>query len=154
MGEPAWATSPETGFEALTGRLRHQEALDAGIEAWTMTMNKYELADKCQAAGVPAMPVQSAEDRVEHDPQLRHRQMYQEVEHPALGVRKMQNAPFKLSATPAVNHRPSPLIGQHTRDIVEGLLGFSHEDLVAGYADGTFWPLSRERYPYMEEMLK
>jgi crotonobetainyl-CoA:carnitine CoA-transferase CaiB-like acyl-CoA transferase len=98
--------------------------------------------------------VQSSEDRVEHDPQLRHRQMYLEMEHPALGVRKIQNAPFKLSETPAVNHLPSPLIGQHTREIVEGLLGFSHEELLAGYVDGTFWPTTRARYAYMEEMLR
>src|SRR5262249_62392847 len=96
--------------------------------------------EKCQAAGVRALPVQSSEDRVEHDPQLRYRQMYLELEHPALGVRKIQNAPFKLSETPAFNHLPSPLIGQHTREIVEGLLGFSHEERLAGYAARTLWP--------------
>jgi hypothetical protein len=80
--------------------------------------------------------------------------MYVELEHPALGVRKIQNAPFTLSETPAVNSRPSPLIGQHTRDIVEGLLGFSHEELCAGYADGTFWPSTRKRLPYMEAALR
>jgi hypothetical protein len=53
-----------------------------------------------------------------------------------------------------VNSRPAPLIGQHTREIVEDLLGFSHEELLAGYKDGTFWPVTRPRYPYMEEMLK
>ncbi len=154
MGEPAWATADKSRFATLDGRLQHQEALDEGIEAWTMTLNKYEVMEKCQASGVPAMPVQSAEDRVEYDPQLRHRQMYQEVEHPALGVRKMQNAPFKLADTPAVNHRSSPLIGQHTQEIVEGLLGLSYEELVAGYEDGTFWPKTMARYPYMEDMLK
>ena len=152
MGHPAWATAPQ--FATLAGRLQHQEEMDEGIEAWSMTLGKYELTERCQAAGVRALPVQSSEDRVEHDPQLRHRQMYLEMEHPALGVRKIQNAPFKLSETPACNHLPSPLIGQHTRDIVEGLLGFSHEELLAGYADGTFWPTTRERYAYMEEMLK
>jgi len=91
---------------------------------------------------------------VDHDPQLRHRQMYVEMEHLALGVRKIQNAPFKLSDTPAFNHLPSPLIGQHTREIVEDLLGFSHEELRAGYADGTFWPTSRPRFAYMEEILR
>ena len=154
MGSPAWAASADFDFASLSGRLKHQEALDEGIEAWAMTLNKYDLAEKCQAVGVRAMPVQSAEDRVERDPQLRHRQMYQELDHPALGVRKMQNAPFKLSHTPAVNHRPGPLIGQHTREIVEDLLGFSHAELVAGYEDGTFWPVNRARFPYMEEMLK
>ena len=66
----------------------------------------------------------------------------------------MQNAPFKLSRTPAYNHLPSPLIGQHTGDIVEGLLGYGHDELRAGFADGTFWPTRRERFPYMEEMLR
>ncbi|MCZ6875453.1 MAG: CoA transferase [bacterium] len=152
MGDPAWATSP--CFATLEGRLQGQEEIDQGIEAWSMTLGKYKLMEICQASGVHAMPVQSAEDRVEHDPQLRHRQMYVEMAHPALGIRKMQNAPFKLSKTPAVNHLPSPLIGQHTKDIVEGLLGFSHEELVAGYEDGTFWPKTRQPYPYLEDMLK
>jgi crotonobetainyl-CoA:carnitine CoA-transferase CaiB-like acyl-CoA transferase len=133
--------------------LEHQEELDENIESWTMTLGKYEVTERCQAAGVRALPVQSAEDRVEHDPQLRHREMYREMEHPALGTRKVQNAPFKMSETPASNHLPSPLIGQHTREVVESLLGYSHEELRAGFADGTFWPTKRERFPYMEEML-
>jgi crotonobetainyl-CoA:carnitine CoA-transferase CaiB-like acyl-CoA transferase len=58
-----------------------------------------------------------------------------------------------LSETPATNSRPSPMIGEHTREIVEGLLGFSHEELRAGFADGTFWPAERPRFPYQEEML-
>jgi crotonobetainyl-CoA:carnitine CoA-transferase CaiB-like acyl-CoA transferase len=152
MGAPSWATSPK--FAAVSGRLRHQEELDEQIEAWTLTLGKYEVTERCQAAGVRALPVQSAEDRVEHDPQLRHREMYLAMEHPALGVHKVQNAPFKLSETPASNHLPSPLIGQHTREIVEGLLGYSHADLRAGFADGTFWPTKRQRFAYMEEMLK
>ena len=152
MGMPPWAISPK--FATMAGRLEHQEELDAHIESWSMTLEKYALTERCQAAGVRALPVQSAADRVEHDPQLRHRDMYLPMEHPALGTRKVQNAPFKMSETPAFNHLPSPLIGQHTREIVEGLLGYSHEDLRAGFADGTFWPAQRPRFPYMEEMLQ
>jgi crotonobetainyl-CoA:carnitine CoA-transferase CaiB-like acyl-CoA transferase len=152
MSDPSWAVAPH--FATVTGRLEHQEELDEGIEAWTRTLGKYEATERCQAAGVRALPVQSAEDRVEHDPQLRHREMYLPVEHPALGERRVQNAPFKLSGTPAFNHLPSPLIGQHTRDIVEGLLGYSRDELRAGFADGTFWPTKREPFPYMEEMLR
>jgi crotonobetainyl-CoA:carnitine CoA-transferase CaiB-like acyl-CoA transferase len=134
--------------------LQHQEELDEHIEAWSMALGKYELTEQCQAAGVRALPVQSAEDRVERDPQLRHREMYLLMEHPVLGGYEVQNAPFKLSETPALNQIPSPLIGQHTRDIVEGLLGYSHEELRAGFADGTFWPTTRARFPYLEEMLQ
>jgi crotonobetainyl-CoA:carnitine CoA-transferase CaiB-like acyl-CoA transferase len=151
MGGPSWATMPK--FATLAGRLQHQGELDEHIETWSMTLGKYELTQRCQEARVRALPVQSAEDRVEHDPQLHHRQMYLPMEHPALGLRKVQNAPFKLSETPAFNHLPSPLIGQHTQEIVEGLLGYTHEELRAGFADGTLWPTKRPRFPYMEEML-
>jgi hypothetical protein len=58
-----------------------------------------------------------------------------------------------MSETPAVNTRPAPLIGQHTREIVEGLLGYSREELRAGFDDGTFWPVQRARFSYMDEML-
>jgi benzylsuccinate CoA-transferase BbsF subunit len=152
MGAPDWATSPR--LATVAGRIEHQEALDRDIEAWTLTLGKYELTERCQRAGVRAMPVQSAEDRVENDPQLRHREMYLPLEHPALGTYKVQNAPFKLSATPAYNHAASPMIGQHTRDVLEGLLGMSREELRAGFDDGTFWPPKRARLAYMEEMLK
>lgn len=151
MGGPSWATMPK--FATLAGRLQHQGELDEYIETWSVTLGKYELTQRCQEARVRALPVQSAEDRVEHDPQLHHRQMYLPMEHPALGSRKVQNAPFKLSETPAFNHLPSPLIGQHTQEIVEGLLGYTHEELRSGFADGTLWPTKRPRFPYMEEML-
>ena len=152
MGAPSWAAAEK--FTSVTGRLQHQEELDAHIETWTATIDKYALTARCQAAGVRALPVQSAEDRVEHDPQLQNREMYLPMEHPALGVHQVQNAPFRLSRTPAANSRPSPLIGQHTREIVEDLLGYSHEELRAGFTDGTFWPTKRARFPYMEEMLR
>jgi benzylsuccinate CoA-transferase BbsF subunit len=152
MGAPSWAGAEK--FASVAGRLAHQVELDEHIEIWSMTLGKYELTDLCQAAGVRALPVQSAEDRVEHDPQLRHREMYLSMTHPALGQHKVQNAPFKMSETPAVNHRPSPLIGQHTREIVEDLLGYSHDELRAGFDDGTFWPAERARFPYMEDMLQ
>jgi crotonobetainyl-CoA:carnitine CoA-transferase CaiB-like acyl-CoA transferase len=151
MGGPSWATSRK--FATLARRLQHQEELDEHIETWSVTLGKYELTQRCQEARVRALPVQSAEDRVERDPQLHHRQMYLPLEHPALGVRKVQNAPFNLSETPAFNHSPSPLIGQHTQEIVEGLLGYTHEELKALFADGTLWPTKRPRFPYMEGML-
>ena len=117
-------------------------------------LEKYELTEKCQAVGVRAMPVQSSEDRVERDPQLKARGMYPELDHPLLGRRKVQSVPFKHSKTPAAVHRPAPLIGQHTRQVMEELLGLSLEDIRAGYADGTFWPKDMPLYPYIEETLR
>jgi len=108
----------------------------------------------CQGSSVPAMPVQSTGNRVDDDPQLRHREIYQEMVHPVIGQWKFQNAPFKLSETPAINYDAAPMIGQHNQEVFEGMLGLSHEQFVAGYEDGTFWPKTLDRYPYMDEMLK
>lgn len=100
------------------------------------------------------MAVQSAEDRVENDPQLQSRGMYVEMEHPALGRQKFQGPPFKLAKSPASIHRPAPLIGQHTREILQELLEMSLDEIRAGYEDGTFWPPSIPKYPYVEEALQ
>ena len=152
MGSPKWASGPK--FATLSGRLQHQEEMDQGIQEWAQTLEKYQLMELCQTSGVPAMPVQSTGDRVDHDPQLRHREIYLEMDHPAVGVRKFQNAPFKLSESPALNYQPAPLIGQHNQEIFEGLLGLSHEEFVSGYEDGTFWPGTLDRYSYMDDMIK
>ena len=53
MGAPSWAMSAK--FATVTGRLQHQEELDSGIEAWTLTLGKYEVTERCQAAGVRAL---------------------------------------------------------------------------------------------------
>ena len=91
MGSPGWAIDRK--FDTLKGRLERQEEMDRGIEEWTKTLGKYEIMERCQAVGVRAMPVQSSQDRVDNDPQLRHREMYRDVEHPALGTWPLQNAP-------------------------------------------------------------
>ena len=151
MGSPAWAADQR--FSTVSGRLEYQEDLDKGVESWTTTIERYELMELCQAAGVRAMPVQSNKDRVINDPQLKHRNMYTEMEHPILGKHNFQNAPFKLSKAPVFNHMPAPMIGQHNREVFEGLLGLSHEELVAGYEDGTFWPSGMDRYSYVDEII-
>jgi len=100
------------------------------------------------------MPVQSSEDRVEHDAQLRARGLYTELDHPVLGRRKIQGVPFKLSRSPPAVHRPAPLIGQHNRQVLEGLLGLSLQEIRDGYEDGTFWPKGKALYPYIQEALQ
>jgi crotonobetainyl-CoA:carnitine CoA-transferase CaiB-like acyl-CoA transferase len=151
MENPAWAG--DSRFDTLKGRIEHQEEMDRQIEAWTLTLGKYEVMEKCQASRVRAMPVQSSEDRVEHDPQLRFRGMYSVLPHPMLGQWKFQNAPFQLTKSPAEVVRPPPMIGQHNREIFEDLLGVPVGEIVEAYHDGTFWPPEMPKYSYIEESL-
>ena len=137
MGSPAWAE--DGGYGSVLGRLEAQDELDARLEAWTTQFDKYELAARCQAAGVRAAPVQSNQDRVEHDPQLKSMGMFEPVMHPIMGEHPMQHAPFTLSETPPLVER-GPLLGEHNRAILCDMLGLPWSVVRAGYDDGTFWP--------------
>ena len=152
MGRPDWAADEKFGL--LAGRLEHQETLDRNIEAWTRTLDKYEVMAVCQAAGVRAMPVQSSQDRVENDPQLAHRELFSPMEHPVLGRNRFQNAPFKLSETPARHRSAAPLIGEHTQEVLEGLLGLPHEEVVHGIENNVFWPRGMDRFDYVDAIAK
>lgn len=145
MGSPAWAT--EARFVTNAGRIEHQEELDHGIEAWTKTLGKYEIMRLGQAAGVRTMPVQSNQDRVDHDEQLRAQQMYKPYYHAVLGTNLMQNFPFTLSETNVQVQAPSPLVGEHTTDVMSGLIGVSAEEIKSGHEGGLFWPASLRPLP-------
>ena len=152
MNGPAWAK--DNKFATLDGRLQHQDEMDQEIEKWTLTMGKYDLADKCQAAGVRAMPVQSSQDRVEHDPQLRHRGMFTKVKHPMLGDWKFQGAPFRLDGSKVAVKGPPPMIGEHTTKIMGELLGVSRDALLQGYEEGVFWPETTPRFDYVQQAIE
>jgi crotonobetainyl-CoA:carnitine CoA-transferase CaiB-like acyl-CoA transferase len=152
MGSPAWANDDR--FVTVAGRIQHQEDLDRGIETWTLTLEKYELADCCQVAGVRAAPVQSNEDRVEHDPQLRAQGMYTTVHHPVLGDHLTQNTPFTFSKSPTSVEKSGPLCGENNPEILGGMLGLSAQEIREGYGDGTFWPKTIPPEPYLLEALE
>ena len=151
MGSPAWATDAK--LASLLGRIEHQEDLDRGIQEWTLSLGKYEVMEKCQQAGVRAMPVQSAEDRVDVDPQLNSRKMFVEIDHPATGKNKIQNVPFSMSKSRVGVSRRAPQIGEHTAEVMERVLGLSHQEVVEGFDDGTFWPEEFPRFPHIQESL-
>src|SRR6185369_15460972 len=69
------------------------------------------------AAGVPAGPVLSIAEVLEH-PQTLARDMVPEVEHTALGSVRTLGLPLKLSASPGGVRRGAPLLGEHTREVL------------------------------------
>ena len=152
MGSPAWAN--EDRFATMAGRIRNQDDLDRNIEEWTLTLEKYELAAVCQSSGVPAAPVQSNEDRVEHDPQLREQGMYTTVHHPVIGEHLTQNTPFFFSESPTSVERAGPLCGEHNMEVLVDMLGLSPQEIREGYENGTFWPKSIPLEPYLIDALE
>ena len=99
-----------------------------------------------------AMPVQSAEDRVEHDPQLKAPGMYRDSSTRCWGDARCR-PPRSRCRRRRRSIGASPLIGQHTREIIKGMLGLSLEEMREGYGDGTFWPRAAP-LRYLEDALE
>ncbi len=70
------------------------------------------------------------------DPQVRHRGMISEVEHPSIDGLRLTGAPIKFSATPTKVSLPPPLLGEHTDEILAELLGRAPQDIEALRQEG------------------
>jgi crotonobetainyl-CoA:carnitine CoA-transferase CaiB-like acyl-CoA transferase len=121
MGQPDLFLDPR--FSTNEARVAHQDELDALVGGWTRPRRRYEIMQRCQAAGVIAAPVQSAEDRVEYDPQLKHREMHPVIRHPEIGEFEYEGYPVKLSRTPAFLHGRAPTLREHNHYVYGELLG-------------------------------
>ena len=75
-------------------------------------------------AEVPCAPVQTI-DQVFHAPQVLHRKMLLDVDHPTAGKIRMAGIPVKFSDTPAAVRNPPPLLGQHNEEVLRNWLGMS-----------------------------
>jgi crotonobetainyl-CoA:carnitine CoA-transferase CaiB-like acyl-CoA transferase len=81
-------------------------------------------------AGLPCGRINSIPEVFSH-PQAQARDMTLETEHPTVGTVRLAGFPYKLSGTPAEIHRPPPLLGEHTEEVLKGLLDYSAEDVAS-----------------------
>ena len=111
----------------------HQDSLDALVEAWTRTQDRYDCMMALQRAGVPAGVCQNAEDRCDHDPQLRHLKWLTEVTGTKIGTWPIYELPMKFSRTPAYiggpTNRGAPCYGEDNEWVLTELLGMSRGDV-------------------------
>jgi formyl-CoA transferase len=132
LGHPEWAVDP--AFANATERVRNRAALIERIEAITAREPCARWLEACDAAKVPCGPINDYAQTFE-DPQVRARGMVVDVEHPVLGPLRTLGSPIKMSATPTVASRRAPLLGEHTREVLEEI-GCSEEEIRAVMAEG------------------
>ena len=117
-------------FANADARMAHQDALDAIIAGWTRGQDAFALAERLQAAGVPAGPVLRGPDLLANE-HYAERGTFVTVDHPQVGPKQYPGLPWKMSATPGEVRWPSPTLGQHNRDIFGGLLGLTAAEIDA-----------------------
>jgi crotonobetainyl-CoA:carnitine CoA-transferase CaiB-like acyl-CoA transferase len=107
-------------FATNRDRVANRPALQQAIEEALATRTSAEWHDLFIAAGIPCGPVYRY-DQVFDDPQVRHRAMAVEMEHPRAGHITITGTPLKLSRTPGTVRMPAPVLGQHTDDVLREL---------------------------------
>jgi formyl-CoA transferase len=124
--DPEWAT-PEA-------RLPKLDQCFAMIEEWTMTRTKFEVMELLNAENVPCGPILSMKELAD-EPSLRATETVVEVDHPTRGKYLTVGNPIKLSDSPTEVDR-SPLLGEHTDEILRTVVGWDDEKIAAAKAAG------------------
>lgn len=126
IDDPQWAT-PEA-------RLPKLDQCFALIEEWTKTKTKFEVMETLNPVDVPCGPILSMKEIAE-EPSLRKTGTVVEVDHPTRGKYLTVGNPIKLSDSVSEVKR-SPLLGEHTEEILKEVVGYSTEQIELAKAEG------------------
>lgn len=122
-------------FATFDARWQNQDLLRGPIAQWTQQHGKHAIADRLQAEGVRAAPVNLPKDVIE-SPYLAARKAFVTLTHPEAGTHGYMTLPFRLSLTPGSQHRASPCLGADTRKILLEMAGLPANEVDALEAEG------------------
>jgi formyl-CoA transferase len=134
LGMPELISDPR--FAKIGDRRKNQNEMWPLIEKFASNYTKREFMAVLNELDVPAGLIMSTED-LANDEHVRGREMYVEIEHPERGNWYNVGMPIKLSASPAKIKR-SPLLGEHTSEILKEVLGWSDAEIDAKRKAGAF----------------
>jgi len=143
IGQEDWITHPD--YAKPAARLPRLKAIFARIEQWTMTKTKFEAMDILNQYDIPCGPILSMKELLE-EPSLRKTGTVVEVDHPTRGKYFSVGNPIKLSDSPSDVKR-SPLLGEHTEEVLRNVLGFNDgqvQEIKASGALGGAKPMAAE----------
>jgi len=125
LGTPEMADDPRFASPHL--RSKHRDALVPPVQERFLTRTTAEWMADLIAADIPSAPINDLE-RALRDPQILARGAVVTCHHPVAGPVPIVGNPIKLSGNDEV-FEPAPLLGQHTREVLVGLLGYSEQRL-------------------------
>jgi crotonobetainyl-CoA:carnitine CoA-transferase CaiB-like acyl-CoA transferase len=126
IGRPGLDT--DSRFATPMARRANWPALLAILHEWLGSFDNVDQAvGILSAARIPAVPMLSPEEVIEH-PQLAARSAFPEIPHPVRGSVRVPALPFHVDRQPVAPGGPAPYrVGQHTREVLSGFLGYSAE---------------------------
>jgi len=133
IGESAWPS--DARFATNPQRVRHRDLLVGLVAERLAKRPAREWLALLEPAGVPCGPINDLA-QVFADPQVRHRGMQARVPHPLAGEVHVVANPMKFSATPIPYDAAPPTLGQHTREVLSGVLGLDAARIDALQSEG------------------
>lgn len=109
-------------------RVASRETLIPLLEPAMRQRTTHAWVEVLEAAGVPCGPINRLGE-VFDDPQVQHRGLRIDLPHPAAGSVPLVANPIRMSASPPAYVAPPPLLGEHTNEILHGLLGMTEGEL-------------------------
>ena len=134
LDHPEAAADPK--FATFAARKQNEDELESLIGSWTKDRKAEQACAALQAAGVPAGVVQNSQDLLDRDEHMQSRGYYQYVEHPEAGREAHDGPAFVLSETPGYIAGPAPLMGEHTMDVCERIIGLNMDEVADLLAEG------------------
>ena len=126
LGQPELAEDPQ--FATAEERQARHDELDALITRWTRRNRREEAVRLLQEAGVAAGASFNTKDLL-NDRHLKARGFVWAVDHPETGRRRMLGVPWRISGMAPVRVRRAPLLGEHTEEVLQGLLGLDPQEV-------------------------
>jgi crotonobetainyl-CoA:carnitine CoA-transferase CaiB-like acyl-CoA transferase len=123
LGNPAC----DRKFATLAGRLEHFAPLDELVSRLVRDREAAALTAELQAAGVAAYPVQNCVD-LHQDENLEAFGFWHWLEHKEMGPSVYEGLQHRMSRTPG-ELRAAPVLGQHTDEVLTGMLGLSASEI-------------------------
>jgi crotonobetainyl-CoA:carnitine CoA-transferase CaiB-like acyl-CoA transferase len=140
IGQPGYAEDPR--FATMAARQTHATELLAILEPTFAAQTVAHWVQTFRAVGVPTGEVKSVADALK-DPHITARGLIVEAEHPRYGTVKSLASPVKVGNTTAPTMR-APQRGEHTEEIMAGLLGMDGAAVDAARSRGAFGPVTAE----------
>lgn len=126
MGRDDLAKDPD--FTKVTGRIVNRDRLDVALNETMRSRDSATWLDVLESHGVPCGPINNYEQVFQNE-QVKHRQLHVDMQREDGAKIGAAASPLRLADTPPAYDLPPPVVGQHTAEVLKGLLDVDDDQL-------------------------